>query len=98
MSNYTCTSCGESFPTLSTKRLHQRECDEADLDLDVSDLDVDGIAERTVAELLVCDVCGTKNDGAESIDRDITAVGLAIELTFVCGTCGARNENEAILA
>jgi len=98
MSNHTCTSCGESFPTLTKKRLHQRECPEADADLDVSEMDVDDVAERTVAELLVCDVCGARNDGAESIDRDITPAGLAIELTFVCETCGAQNDNEAILA
>lgn len=98
MSEYICTSCGESFETLSKKRLHQRDCSAADADLDVSDIDADEIAERTVAELLVCDVCGQKNDGAASIDRDITPAGLAFTLTFTCETCGAHNENEAILA
>jgi len=98
MSDYTCNSCDESFETLTKKRLHQSECPEADADLDVSDHDVDGVAERVVEELLVCDVCGTKNDGAESVETDRTDAGLGVELDFECASCGARNENEAILS
>ena len=98
MSNHTCSSCGESFETLSTKRLHQSECDEADDAVDVSDLDEDAIAERAVAELLTCDVCGARNDGAESIKTDETEAGIGIEVAFECTYCGAQNDNEAILA
>ena len=98
MSDYTCTSCGESFPTLTKKRLHQRDCAAADADLDVSDHDLDDIAERTVADLLTCDVCGVRNDGAESIQHDETDAGLGIEVGFECTHCGARNDNEAILS
>lgn len=98
MSRHTCRSCGESFETLTKKRLHQSECPEADLALDVSDEDVDGIAERVVEELLVCDVCGMKNDGADGLDRDLTAGGIAVTLTFTCDICGSHNENEAILS
>jgi len=98
MSTYTCTSCGESFETLTRKRLHQRECAEADADVDVSDRDLDEIAERTVAELLTCDVCGARNDGAKSIQHDETEAGLGIAVAFECTYCGAHNDNEAILA
>lgn len=98
MSDYTCTSCGESFPTLTRKRLHQRDCTEADADLDVSDLDLDETVELAVEELLICDVCGQKNDGTESIETDETEAGLGVALEFACTHCGARNENEAILA
>jgi hypothetical protein len=98
MSNYTCTSCGESFPTLTTKRLHQRECSEAEAEFDVDGMDPDEMAGVVVDELLVCDVCESKNGGAESLDWDITAAGLAFTLTFTCENCGAWNENEAILA
>lgn len=98
MSGYTCTSCSESFATLTRKRLHQRDCEATDLDLDVSDLELDELVERTVAELLVCDVCGTYNDGAESIGTDDTAAGLGVVVGFECARCGARNGNEAILS
>jgi len=98
MPNYTCTSCGESFETFTRKRLHQRESAGAETDLDVSDCGLDDIAERTVAELLTCDVCGVRNDGAESIQHDETEAGLGIEVGFECTYCGARNDNEAILS
>jgi len=98
MPNYTCTSCGESFPTLTTKRLHQRDCAAADLDLDVSGMDVDEIVDHAVAELLVCDVCVAKNDGAASIETDHTDAGFGVELVYECAHCGAHNEHEAILA
>ena len=98
MPNYTCTSCGESFPTLTTKRLHQRDCTAAEADIDVADRGLDDIAERTVADLLTCDVCGARNDGVESIQHDETEAGLGIEVGFECTSCGARNDNEAILS
>jgi 3-deoxy-D-arabino-heptulosonate 7-phosphate (DAHP) synthase len=86
------------FETLTTKRLHQRECAAADGDIDVSDRGLDDIAERTVAELLTCDVCGVRNDGAESIQHDETEAGLGVQVGFECSYCGARNDNEAILS
>jgi rubredoxin len=98
MSEYTCTSCGESFDTLTKKRLHQRECSAADVDVDVSDLDLEETVERAVAELLICDVCGHENDGAESIATDETEAGLGVVVGFECSVCAARNDNEAILA
>jgi len=48
MPNYTCTSCGESFPTLTQKRLHQSECDAADADVDVSDHDLDELSDEAI--------------------------------------------------
>ena len=97
MSEYTCTSCGESFPTLTKKRLHQSDCPEADLVADGGDMDPDELVEWAVEETLVCDVCGEKNEAAESISTDETDAGVAYELRFECTHCGARNENTAIL-
>lgn len=97
--SYECASCGAGFETLTRKRLHQRDdCPAADAELDISDLEADEIAATTVEELLVCDVCGAANDGADAIHRDHTDAGLTITLEFGCESCGAHNTNEAILA
>jgi DNA-directed RNA polymerase subunit RPC12/RpoP len=97
MSEYTC-SCGASFDTLSEKRIHQRdECEDRVADLDVSDADAEDVADEAVDELLVCDVCGAKNDGAQDIGTDETAAGVSVVLSFSCSECGAANENTAIM-
>lgn len=92
-------SCGETFESLTAYRIHQRDdCPDRDADLDVLDEDLEEIAATATDELLLCDVCGHPNDGAETIATDETEAGLSIELSFCCDWCGATNENTAILA
>lgn len=102
---YSCVGCAEEFETLTRKRLH--ECSEGaaygddpdaiDADLDVSDDTPDDMAERVTGELLTCDVCGAKSDGCESVERTMNDRGLALAVHFDCTTCGATNENSAVL-
>lgn len=95
--SHECSSCGEEFRTLTRKRQHQGDCPEADAQIDVSDQDVDEMAELVTEELLICDVCGEKNDGAEAVGQDQSGGVLAITIQFQCSTCGAHNDNEAVL-
>lgn len=95
--SHECSSCGEEFRTLTRKRKHQRDCSEADARIDIGEKDADEVTETVTEELLICDVCGTKNDGAESIERDRTGGVLAFTIKFECSTCGAWNDNEAVL-
>jgi len=95
--NYECESCGETFRTLSRKRLHQRECSEAAAEVDVDGMDVDEMAELAIEELLVCDVCGEQNEGARDVDQDVTDAGVGVTLRFECSACGAWNKNTAVL-
>lgn len=96
--SHTCESCEDEFPTLTRKRLHQRDdCPGADEEVDISNLDVDEQAELVVEKLLVCDICESQNDHAEAIDKDVTDAGLSVTLTFECSACGAHNENTGIL-
>lgn len=95
--SYECSSCGEEFRTLTRKRQHQRDCSEADARIDVGEMDVDEMAARVTEELLICDVCEAKNDGAESVERDLTGGVLAFTMKFECSACGAWNDNEAVL-
>lgn len=91
-------SCGETFETLTKLRLHQRDdCPDRAEEFDVDGMDVDELAERATKELLICDVCEKSNDGAESIEREITNAGVSIVATFDCDHCGAHNENTAII-
>lgn len=99
--SYECDACGDAFRTLSKKRLH--DCpegakyggDEPVADIPVADLDLDAQVELAVEQVLICDVCGEKNDGAESIDQDTNERGVAIAVEFRCEHCGATNENTA---
>ena len=96
---YTCGSCGTEFPTLTKKRLHQRDdCPETELEMDISDLDGDGIADLTIEELGICDVCGESNNEFDDYEVDETDAGLAFTLIFECSHCTAHNHNEAILS
>lgn len=100
---YECDGCGESFDTLSRKRLH--DCPEGarfggdapDLDLDLSGENTDALAGRVVSALLECDVCGKRSEGASDLDRSMSEKGAAIAVTFDCDFCGAHNENSAVL-
>lgn len=90
--------CGETFSTLSAYRIHQRdECQFSADEIDMRDQDTEEVSQRLVDELLICDMCGEKNDEAESISQDITDAGLAFTLGFQCSHCGATNENTGIV-
>lgn len=100
---YSCSGCGETFETLSRKRLH--DCP-ADVDYggddptevrDVDDEDPDDVAAEAVDELLVCFNCETKHDELESFDYTMTDDGLAFAGEFTCEACGAHNENTVTL-
>lgn len=101
--SYRCDACGESFDTLSRKRLH--ECpsgapyggDEPAEELDVSGDDSGALAERAVEKVLVCEVCGERNDGADDFEHTVNENGIALAVTFTCETCGAVNENTATM-
>lgn len=97
-SNERTCGCGASFETLSELRLHQRDdCNLRVVDRDVDDDDIDDIVDETVDELLVCGVCGASNDGAQNISTDETDAGVSVGLSFECSSCGASNENRAIM-
>lgn len=102
--SYTCDACGEEFGTLSRKRLH--ECpaeaeygttDDPELDVPAADMDTDDMAELAVQQMLVCDVCGEKNDGVDELDHSVTSQGVSFAVEFDCRHCGATNENTAVL-
>lgn len=97
--SYECSSCSATFETLTRKRLHQRDdCPGTDAVVDVADLEAEAMASTVVEELLVCDVCGADNTGANAIDSDVTDAGFTVTLRFDCERCGAHNTNEGVLA
>ena len=101
--SYDCRGCGESFETLSRKRLHDCSAgvkyggEKPDEEADVSGMPVDEMTERAVDGVLQCDVCGEKNQGVDDLDRQITSEGVSLAVYFDCEYCGAYNENSATL-
>ena len=98
-SRYECEGCGESFDTLSSKRLH--ECPsgvmygggEIDAEYPVADMDLDDMTELAVEQVLICDVCGEKNSGANDVTSDYNQNGVSLAVHFECSYCGAWNDN-----
>lgn len=100
MAKHQCKSCAETFDTLAAKRLHERdECDQADWRAALGDdpAEVDAQVEQAVKKALVCDVCELHNDGAESIDREVTDGDVRVTINFRCEHCTATNENTIIM-
>lgn len=101
MTEYECEGCDETFDTLSSKRLH--ECPsgvrygggEIDAEVPVADMNVDDMASLAVEQVLMCDVCGEQNSGANEIDSDYNDQGVSIAAHFECEHCGAWNDNSA---
>lgn len=95
--SYAC-KCGESFDGLVQYRLHQRDdCTYSDGERDIEGQSVDETSEQIIEELLICDICEERNDGAREMQTDMTDAGLTFVIEFHCEHCGAENENTAIL-
>jgi len=93
---YVCEPCGETFPTLTRKRLHQK--DDCPGLFDELDPDDDNVAEKAAAGLLTCQRCDERHDGRFQRSEDMTDAGYSIEVRFKCQSCGFDNDNTCILA
>lgn len=89
--------CGQTFDTLTSYRLHQRDdCPlSEEIDLDRYDGIEDAVAD-VVDELYTCTECERRVEGVESYVIRETEVGIVVEVEFNC-PCGYYNDNTGIL-
>jgi DNA-directed RNA polymerase subunit RPC12/RpoP len=99
-----CRHCGESFRTLSRKRLHDCPADkppgpEEWKARNVEDEGIDEIAEQVADELLTCVHCGRQieEEMVGEIEPRTTAEGVSIVAEFDCPKCGGHQRNTAEL-
>jgi len=98
MSKHVCEPCGESFETLSRKRLHQKQdCPGQFEQIGTDGMDQDDIVEETVRGLVTCQQCERRHDGSFTRGDDYTNAGYSVEIRFTCDHCGFNNVNTAIL-
>lgn len=94
--SYECT-CGETFPTLTQKRIHQKdECPDRE-ETDVSDLDVEDAVRQFTDELIRCDNCEARAEEIEAWSTSETEDGVEATVEFTCWECGYHNENRGWL-
>jgi DNA-directed RNA polymerase subunit RPC12/RpoP len=96
-----CDGCGETFATLSRKRLHDCPAagpfagEEPAETHDVADLELDDMADLAVERALTCNYCGETNEEARDVDSSYNENGVSIAIVYECVECGATNENTA---
>lgn len=96
--SHTCQGCGESFDTLSAKRLHQQDGCQGQFDhVEAGDRDPDDVARETTEALLTCQNCETVHGGGFTRGDDITQAGYSVEIVFDCEGCGFHNVNTAVM-
>ncbi len=94
---HTC-QCGETFETLSRKRLHQKDDCQAQLEhIEAGDRDSRTVAAETAEALLTCQQCESGHEGQFTRSDDATEAGYSVEIEFDCEDCGFHNVNTAIL-
>lgn len=98
-----CRHCGETFRTLSKKRLHDCPAEKPDGpeewdDVDVSNMDQEQIIDRVVQGLMECVHCGEQLDEAYGeIEQKITSEGVSLVAEFDCPECDGHQRNTAEL-
>lgn len=93
-----CTSCGETFQTLSRKRLHQKsDCPALDEVIDTEGMDTEEIVDQMVSSLSTCERCEREHQGEFTRADSQTGSDYSVELQFTCEHCGFHNVNTAIL-
>lgn len=97
---YECDDCGETFDTLTRKRLH--DCPGAstgDEEYSLDGMDEDEMSEKIATELLRCERCETVNpdDVIENYDKQTGPDVFGATFEFDCVECGFHNSNTAEL-
>lgn len=95
---HACEGCDETFETLTSLRLHEKDDCQARATYDELDPDSDDVGLEAAEGLLTCRVCGAENPDAdleETPSYDGEDYHLIVE--FACQHCGSENENRVVL-
>lgn len=95
---YACDACGETFRTLTSLRLHEKDNCPERATFDEIDPDTDDVGLQAAEGLLTCRDCGRENPDADyEQTTSLAEDDFHIIVEFACRHCGFANENRVVM-